>query len=116
MNTETQQLIERLAERMGTTAEHLWGVLVRQAPISSASKLAGFLVLACVLVVLYRVVVKKTKPGGDWNDGCGSIMLPWGAWGLMTVILLAVFMGEVGNIVAGFVNPEYWAMRVILGR
>ena len=35
MNEATAKLIEELAAKLGTTAEHLWGVLVRQAPISA---------------------------------------------------------------------------------
>ena len=36
MDEKFQKLIEALAAKLGTTAEHLWGVLVRQAPISGA--------------------------------------------------------------------------------
>ena len=34
MNDQTLELIRDLAEKLGTTTEHLWGVLVTQAYIS----------------------------------------------------------------------------------
>ncbi len=34
MDEQIEKLLRELAEKLGTTAEHLWGVLMRQAPIS----------------------------------------------------------------------------------
>jgi len=81
MNEQTQQLIEKLAEKLGTTAEHVWAVLVRQAPLSSATDAIALCIYAAVMVWGYRMVREKTKDDGDWNDNCGSIALPWIIWG-----------------------------------
>lgn len=116
MNEQTQQLIEKLAAKLGTTAEHLWGVLVRQAPISSATEAIALAIYATVMVWGYRLVREKTKEDGDWNDNCGSIVLPWIIWGVGTLILLIVLCFSLSNIVAGFANPEYWALKEILSK
>jgi len=115
MNEQTQQLIENLAIKLGTTADHLWGVLVRQAPISCATDAIGLCIYAAVIVWAYRLVRNKTKNGGDWNDGCGSIVIPWGIWSFGLLFLLIVGLSPLSVIVSGFVNPEYWAFRQIIG-
>jgi hypothetical protein len=34
MDDKTFQALTNLATKLGTTAEHMWGVLLRQAPIT----------------------------------------------------------------------------------
>lgn len=36
MNEQTVKLVEQLAQKLGTTTEYLWNVLIKQAPISAA--------------------------------------------------------------------------------
>lgn len=46
MDDKYRQLIEDMAAKLGVTAEHLWGVLVKQAPISGAVDLVICIVMA----------------------------------------------------------------------
>lgn len=116
MNEQTQQLIEKLADKLGTTAEHLWSVLVRQAPISSTIDAIALCIYAAVMVWGYRLVREKTKEDGDWNDHYGSIALPWIIWGVGMIFLVNVLCCSLSNIVSGFVNPEYWVLKEILSK
>lgn len=116
MNEQTQQIIGKLSDKLGTTAEHLWSVLVRQALISSATDAIALCIYAVVMVWGYRLVREKTKDDGDWNDQRGSIALPWMIWGFGMLFLLIVLCFFLSNIVAGFVNPEYWALKKILSK
>lgn len=113
MDEKTHQLIERLAEKLGTTAEHLWGVLVRQAFISSAATAIALCIYAAVLIWGYHLVREKTKEDGDWNDHCGSIALPWGVFAIAIIAFLIILCFNFSLIVAGFLNPEYLALREI---
>lgn len=61
MDDKYQQMIEALAAKLGTTAEHLWGVLVRQAPITGAVDLAICVVLAALTAWWVSVVNRKTQ-------------------------------------------------------
>lgn len=110
MNEQTQKLIEQLASKLGVTVEHLWGVLIHQAPISS-----GIWALEVVLgIITGGVMLKKsiTLLKQDDEDGlaiglvCGGVVLV-----LFAVIFMAVYSDQ---IMAGFFNPEYWALRQIL--
>lgn len=124
MDDKTAVLIEKLAEKLGTTAEHLWGVLLRQAPISGAVDLATAVVMVLAAVGLVRFVKEKTTkpaetkddryPRAEWAEEDAGF-----AW-LGTVLYLittgVVVTGSAQEIVAAFFNPEYWALSHILGK
>lgn len=114
MSKETTDLINQLADKLGTTAEHLWGVLVKQAPISSAVELA--LLLAGILgaVVLGMVAYKKSKKE-DSSDHDDLVCVYCAvASAILGLIVLVVLLCESENIVAGFFNPEYWALHQLI--
>jgi hypothetical protein len=124
MDDKTTALIEKLAEKLGTTSEHLWSVLLHQAPISGAVDLFTVIVMVFAAVGLVRFVKDKTTkpakteydpyPHAEWRDE-GAIL----AW-LITIAYLiitgAIAIGSTQGIVAAFFNPEYWALSYILNR
>lgn len=114
MNEKTEQLIRELAEKLGTTGEHLWSVLVKQAQLSSAVDCVCLCILAAVCIFGYRITLERTKDGGPWNDGYGSSALPWILWAVLTLGALTFLCSVASGIVAGFINPEYVALREIL--
>lgn len=117
MNEQTQQLIEKLAAQLGTTAEHLWGVMVRQAPISSATEAITLCIYAVLVVLSLRFVRKQTRPNGEWLDKYGSGFIAWMIWCAVTVLLIQLLFASLNDIViivAGFANPEYVALMHLL--
>jgi len=116
MNAETAQLLSELAARFGTTAEHLWGVLVHQAPISGACKTAAFVVILALLERLRRgLVAAGRKVDGEYH--CGEIepvLLGWVGWSVAMMTCGIALIVESSTIVAAFLNPEYWALRQLL--
>lgn len=124
MDDKTTALIEKLAEKLGTPAEHLWGVLLHQAPISGAVDLATVIVMVLAAVGLVRFVKGKTTkptetegdryPQAEWQDeGAG---LAWLGAAIYLIITGVVVIGSAQGIVAAFFNPEYWALSNILGK
>lgn len=111
MNEQTAKLIEQLASKLGTTAEHLWGVLVRQAPISAT---VGILCDALLIIAVYLGWKKLLKVNFDnWDNDMGKGML-FGGLAIATAICLCAAFGSLQTEVAGFLNPEYWAIKQIL--
>lgn len=109
MNEQTQQLLEKLSNKLGTTVEHLWGVLVRQAPISSAMDLVVLTAMAIGLAALWRFVKKIHQ---DAND---DYLMPLGILLMVGILGFAAFVcGNLSEIISGFFNPEYWALRQII--
>jgi hypothetical protein len=124
MDDKTIALIGKIAEKLGTTSEHLWGVLLRQAPISGAVELSTAVVMAFAAVGLVRFVKgKTTKPAktedkrcsyAEWKDEVA--IFAWLATAVYLIITGVVVFGSVQEIVAAFFNPEYWALSYILGK
>lgn len=122
MDEKFQKLIEALAAKLGTTAEHLWGVLVRQAPISGAVDLVLCVVIAAVTVWWVALVKRKTTcppetetnryPKAEWRDE--GAFLAWLVTVIFGVLALISVIGSAQGIVAAFANPEYWALKQLV--
>ncbi len=114
MNEQTQKLISELADKLGTTAEHLWGVLVRQAPIDATASIVSsgvFLLISLITIIVGLQLQKKTQE--DFAYGFSSFFcLAGGAIAL--AVTISVTVASLSDISAGFINPEYWALKQIL--
>lgn len=122
MNDKTLDLLNRLADKFGTTVEHLWGVLMKQAVISAVTEIATALVLVAAWVWLFCFVRGKTTepepsredcyPHAEWyNEGA------FAAW-VVTGLTLLLVMGQVYYAattgLTALLNPEYWALKQLL--
>lgn len=122
MDEKYRQLIEALAEKLGTTAEHLWGVLVKQAPISGAVDLVLCIVIAASAWWWAALVKRKTTkppktdddryPYAEWSDEAAG--LSWIGAVIAVVFALICIVGSAQGIVAAFANPEYWALKQLV--
>jgi len=111
---ELQPLLEKLADKLGTTAEQLWAVLIVQAGIEAQlyefylSISYVILGLSLIFFVLNAVFVMFTNR--DMDDTFG--------WSIAGVFCLVV--GIISGVInyEGFIvtsnNPEYWALNEIL--
>lgn len=113
MNERTAQLIEALAAKLGTTSEYLWGVLVKQAPISAATNavlLSVFLSLAALASVRVAKHARASKKNNPYAD---DVM-----WWIFLVMLwfaaVCAVAGSASGIISGFFNPEYWALKQLM--
>ena len=118
MNEETTKLIEQLAQKLGTTAEYLWRVLIKQAPISAATDLLYLVLIIITGIVLFNIhkrLAKEDEHGDSayftFEEGAAVPMIIgviiWG-------ILFIVCFFSIGDIINGFLNPEYWALNNVL--
>lgn len=120
MNEQTVKLIEQLAQKLGTTTEYLWTILIKQAPISAAIDMIYCLLTIVGGLVLYRMhkVFSIEKHGTyknetlyDARDGVGFCMV---LAAIVWAIIFIVCFFSLNNIVNGFFNPEYWALKEII--
>jgi len=114
MNAELQGALAALAVKLGTTVEHLWGVLIRQAPISAATDLLAVAASAALLYFGWRAI-DRVQVRGDFDVREFALMMGYIGLMLAAVGVSVVFVSSLSHIVAGFVNPEYWALREIRG-
>lgn len=121
MNKETVQLLESLAKKLGTTAEYLWQVLLRQAPIYAATTLAQFIIIMVFGYVLLKFHLDFSKETLDkhgyketiYEDNESTVWIMV-VLGVLWVFLFLIVFCSLGDVVNGFFNPEYWALKQII--
>jgi hypothetical protein len=121
MNDNTAKLLEQLAHKLGTTTEYLWSILLKQAALDATTTLlqviAVFVASAILLRTHLRLMKKEKVDGftesgyGRHGDGVGIAMLLAGL--LCAVLVIKAFLA-IGDIVNGYFNPEYWALKRVL--
>lgn len=123
MDEKTLLALTQLANKLGTTAEYLWGVLLKQAPISGGVDLLVMLVLVLLSMRLFRFVNQKTTtpppdqnnpyPIAAWKDETGVALAWFGVWCFSVLVILHVVC-DLNMVVAAFMNPGYWALSQII--
>lgn len=119
MNEQTEKLLSELAEKLGTTAEYLWEVLVKQAPVAGIgevlSLVAGFVTLSVISFVFLKLYKKYTE-GSSYSIGDGDVFVGMITFlvGMVWVAFFFISINSITNIITCFTNPEYWALKQIL--
>ncbi len=121
MNTEqAQKELAPLAEKLGTSVEHIWNVLIRQAIMDGLSSLGTALLaivagVIAVFVYRYRMSAIKQRPTSSegfrtFNDEMEQFTT---GLGLVIVLLgcLIIFGNQFYWILTDFLNPEFYAYR-----
>ena len=115
MNEQATKLLEQLAQKLGTTVEYLWGVLIQQAQVAAFINLGYSVVLIITWIMGIKLHFYFGKNGkyDDYDTGAIyiGIMVAFAITLVLTSIAMFFFLG---NIVTGFVNPEYWALKQVL--
>lgn len=121
MNDQTTKLMEQLAQKLGTTSEYLWSILLRQAPIDATLTLCYLiftLLFGIALYTVHRRLMEEKKEGGytetRYSKYEESAIIPMV---IATVCLLLMCVGAIfvfPNMINGYFNPEYWALQQIL--
>lgn len=124
MNETTTQIMERLdllAAKLGVTAEHMWGVLVKQAVVEGTYGVVGIaLGVACCLVGLWTLSKSTNKVSLERADRDESFVafMSYALTPLVAAVLVlfgcvSVYVGIAST--QYFFNPEYFALREITG-
>ena len=122
MDDKTLTALTELAHKLGTTAEYLWGVLLKQAPISGAINLVVMVGWVAAFVWWFQLVQRKTtKPTesdenqytrAQWRDECAGFA--WGSVVVLGAITVLCIGSSLSSTAAAFFNPEYWALKNLL--
>lgn len=119
------QSLEKFAEKLGITGQHLWEMLVHQAFFEAIWSFLAIAILAVACYGLYAIVEKHTVtprasddnpyPRANWNDEDAKAFAWIGFFGLVIISIIAsIFLFRV--VLTGLLNPEYWAFMKILDR
>ena len=113
MTPELEHRLSALADKLGVSIEHLWGVLVRQASIDGVYSLliagaAGAIMAG--IVAGYWLVAWRSQSGDPLstfqNRTFGGVVA-----GMLVLAFGTMFFGSIYNALTDFGNPEYFAIR-----
>lgn len=133
MEDRAYQALLTLAERLGTTIEHLWAVLLKQAVVTGMTNVVILAAVTTAACYLTRIVRIKTTPRevlvphpyhpeaaphkemlADWNptnEGFVAWLGIAALWFLVTVLWSFLL----NDTLAAIFNPEFWALKQVLG-
>ena len=116
MNKDTLDFLKDLAAKLGTTADHLWAVMIRQARVSFFCDLLLYLLIGGLLGVAYKLAKRLANAAdgkASYEDDTMQVT------GLIVIVIIAVVLVlyavfNIQDTVTKIANPEYWALQQIL--
>ena len=124
MEERAFEYIDALAANLGVAAEHVYGALLKQAMVSGVRSLVFIVICLAVVYVVLRLlnrIITDVKEGNNdsifvdgWGISPAGIIASF-AGGIAMFILFIVILADISNATTALLNPEYWALKEILG-
>ena len=117
MNDNTAKLLQELSDKLGTTTELLWSILLKQAPIDATISLIQIILMVSSGYVLIFINDKRVIYNKEHSGFYSDDTMYWTgliAGGIIYCLLLAFCLGLLEDVINGFFNPQYWALDKIL--
>lgn len=117
LTPELRDAVKSIAQGLKTTSEEVWHILVRQQKVWSWCYLIGGIFAAIAWFHFYYRFKKYSKEAFKDNEH-----LPW-QWSQILIcsflfitatILSAIFAHNLVDMMTGFINPEFGAMKNIV--
>jgi hypothetical protein len=109
--------LDLLAQKLGTTAEHLWGILVKQAGVSVISDA----VVCCMLIVFLAVFwfiaerwLNHLEGNESNNDEIDRFFSVFVIANIASLFAFGFLLYAIATATTRLLNPEYWALQEIL--
>lgn len=117
MNEKTEQMLQDLAAKLGTTTEYLWTILVNQAKydiIVSVIQMALMFAVVYWTIKLHLRFSKKDEDGDTlyWKKE-EVLVIPMVFAGIASVLCIVFFLDGFNDLISAIFNPEYWALKRI---
>jgi hypothetical protein len=115
--TAITPVIDGIAQKLGVAAEHVWGILVRQAINNGIGDLLISITMGISLFISYKLM-KWAFRKNEYNNYIidADFTLPMIAvFGGIGIFIIFIFcMCYFGSSIKHFVNPEYYAFMDIV--
>jgi hypothetical protein len=106
--------ISSLSDKLGTTAEHLWTILVRQTYNDAISNMIHIIFTCITLYMTFyatNIWYKKIKNDGWSSEGIGVII---GFRIFVSLVSLMIITENIIGFTQRLVNPEFYALQTVL--
>ncbi len=116
MNESMEKLIRELSQKLGTTAEHLWGVLTRQAQVTAITDSITVIILLLVCIFGGKYLIKGWKYHEEDGHNEEMTLLVLSTIGYFIIFIIAILctIEGISSIPTAIMNPEYWALKQIV--
>ena len=112
-----EELILQLAEVVETASKKLWEIAYKQVYVNIMYDFLWFIAFAVLTFISYKTFKRYWKDAHEkedrWDDKTGSEIV-YVFSGISAVICFLVTFASVGTIIGKFLNPEYYAIKVLL--
>lgn len=103
--------LEQLAEKFGTTVEHLWEVMINQSQIFVAYYTIFFIVVGVLLLAMIIYAIWAFRTDNYYEDGYAVVLIV--GWIIVVCLVTACAILSY-EVVTAIKNPEFWALEQIL--
>lgn len=110
MNEQTEKLIREFAEKMGTTAEHLWAVVIAQSAVGAWAQILSFVIWIAILAPVWLATIGELKLEIE-NGKMTPKTIAFYLSSIGLVMWVIILTSQIPWLVTRFVNPEYWALQ-----
>jgi hypothetical protein len=119
MSDQIMEILRVLAEKFGTTTEFLWGIMVRQAYVYGITAIICFLVTSVLIFgwnwIWWRAEVDEETSRRDQGDRMFAIFMCRLGGLVLVFIWTCIFLSGMIEVTTALINPEYWAIKQVLG-
>lgn len=110
--SDINQAINLIAEKLSVPANGIYEALIRQAPITATIMAASLLIVFAILTAFTLFLLRYSK---SENSDEEVLMVLFSVLFGVSLVFLIVVIVCLPEIVSGYFNPQYWALKDILG-
>lgn len=108
------EVIKQLADKLGVAVDVLWAALLKQAPIAATIDLMISVAVGVFIFFAWKLALKCEPRKESYLDLCSDRTCAVVVAFLVTFVLGGIALVSLNTVLAGFFNPEYWALKQIL--
>lgn len=105
----TQEVITVLAQTFGSTAEQVWGILIKQAVVWGWMMAGLFAFCVALVVALYKFA--SVNEGSSWDRESREIVAV-----IAGIIVCIIGGAALSDAVSYLANPQFHALKWLLER
>ncbi|MFA5031027.1 MAG: hypothetical protein WC495_05575 [Patescibacteria group bacterium] len=118
VSSQINSVINNLADKLHVPINEIMSALMMQAKISSISDILSMILISTVFYFSLRIFLRENaKLSHDSNNNeasCWISLIITIIFGIVFIICAISVVMYLDVILAGFFNPEYWALHNIL--
>jgi hypothetical protein len=118
--------LAQAADKLGTTADYLWKLQVKQAYVEGITYGVQWIVTIVAFWILYKIFVnlnsQEVKTHDDYGRNyettkffaCCYVYVPWGLAAIANGFFTVRLITNLKLMLTLLINPEYWALNQVI--